>query len=300
MHAPLRVDRLRRLTLDAQDHPRGQPHFSAASGLVCGFDRVYVIGDDEQHVAIYRDRASAGRLHPLLDGDLPLDARDRKRHKADLESLLWLPQAASLVALGSGSTPRRERGVRLVLSRQGEPQGAGQPFDLAPLYQPLRARHGAINIEGAFAADDAVMLLNRGHPNGAGNLLLRYRLQDFVSLMAGERRSAVEPQSVQAFDLGQLDGVALGFTDAAALPDGGWIFSAAAEDSADSVADGTCCGSVLGRVAADGRLLALHPLGIRDKVEGVDVLQQPGGLAVFMVTDADDPTQAAWLLSARL
>lgn len=299
-HPPLAVDRLRRLTLDPSGHPRAQPHFSAASGLVCAFGRAYVIGDDEQQLAVYRDRESPGELHPLLAGELPADKPARKRRKADLEALFRLPDAQALVAMGSGSTPVRERGVSIVLAGDGGLPQPPQPFDLAPLYRPLRQRHGAINIEGAFVLGDELWLLNRGHPSAAGNLVLRYRLDDFIALMQQRRPAELLPRSVLALELGTIDGVALGFTDGTALPDGGWVFSAVAEDSADSVADGACCGAVIGIVSPEGRLQAMHRLASSDKVEGIDVQRRPDGLVAFMVTDADDPAQPAWLLSARL
>ena len=73
-----------------------------------------------------------------------------------------------------------------------------------------------------------------------------------------------------------------------------------AEGSKDSYADGACVGAAIGIVAADGRLQTLRRLAATHKIEGIDVQAQRDSLALFMVTDADDPDQAAWLLSARL
>ena len=47
-------------------------------------------------------------------------------------------------------------------------------------------------------------------------------------------------KSVQLLDLGAVDGVPLSLTDGAPLPGGEWLFSAVAEDTSDSVADGAC------------------------------------------------------------
>jgi len=101
-----------------------------------------------------------------------------------------------------------------------------------------------------------------------------------------------------ALDLGMLDGVPLGFTDGAARADGSWVFCAAAEHSADSVADGACRGSVVGQVSARGDQVAIHPLAGCAKVEGIAL--QPDGPSICMVTDADDPGQCAQLLHTRL
>ena len=92
---------------------------------------------------------------------------------------------------------------------------------------------------------------------------------------------------MQHFDLGALDGVPLGFTDGAARPDGSWLFSAAAEHSADSVADGPCSGSVVGEVSARGELVTMRRVAGTAKVEGIAL--QPDGPSICMVTDDDDP-----------
>lgn len=295
----LPVDRLRPLSLDPRSHPRGQAHLSAASGLVCALGRAYVIGDDEQHLAVFHDRTSAGELHRVLAGDLPQAKAARKRRKPDFESLLWLPQEAALLALGSGSRPQREQGIRVRLDADGTPRLPATRFDLAPLYQPLRARLGSLNIEGALVVgDDELILLQRGHA-GSASMSLHYALRDFQEALAGQR-SAVHPRALRPFALGSIDGVPLAFTDAAALPDGGWVFTAVAEASDDSYADGACRGAAVGVVAADGSLQSLRRLARPDKVEGIAAQVDAQGLAIVMVTDADDPAQAAWLLGARL
>ena len=296
--APLSVDRLRPLTLDPRSHPRGQAHLSAASGLVCTLGRAYVIGDDEQHLAIYSDRGSAGQLQRVLAGDLPRAKAARKRRKADFESLLWLPQQSALIALGSGSRPQRDRGIQLPLDADGSPRLLATNFDLAPLYEPLRARMGSLNIEGAVVVGDELILLQRGHA-GSASMSLHYALSDFQDAIAGQR-SADHPPALRPYSLGAIDGAPLALTDGTALPGGGWAFTAVAEASDDSYADGPCRGSAVGVVAADGTLQSLRRLALRDKVEGIAALADARGTAIFMVTDADDPAQASWLLSARL
>jgi Family of unknown function (DUF6929) len=289
---------LRELTLRPQDHPRGAPHLSAASGLVCAHGRAYVIADDEHHLAVFGDLQSPGTLHRIRAGDLPDKTKARKRRKPDLETLLWLPtfgEAGTLVALGSGSRENRGAGVVIPLDGHGQPLAQVQAFDLAPLYGPLARQLGGLNIEGAMAIGDDVVLLNRGGRDGLVNAAVRFPLAMLHALMRGSRDIDARC-SIRRFDLGHLDGVALGFTDGAARDDGSWLFSAAAERSADSVLDGPCAGSVIGQVSARDQLLAMRCLESRDKVEGLAV--QPGGPAVCMVTDADDPRCSARLLLA--
>jgi hypothetical protein len=62
-----------------------------------------------------------------------------------------------------------------------------------------------------------------------------------------------------SFDLVHINGVPLCFTDGAALPGGSWVFSAAAEATDDSVADGHCHGSALGWVGTTGQIQRFNP-----------------------------------------
>ncbi len=302
--APLATKHLRALTLDARLHPRGQGHLSAASGLVCANGRVYVIADDERHLAVFRDLASPGELHRFAPGDLPVPKGERKRLKPDLEALLLLPPLsepgpAALLAFGSGSRPNRHTGVVIPLDSLGEPMVAVQHFDLNPLYEPLRAALGEINIEGAMLIGDELLLLNRGVAGRSESAVARYPLQRLRGVIAGDRNRVV-PSAIRRYRLGAIDGVPLGFTDGAALPGGGWVFSAVAENTASSYADGECRGSAIGVVAASGELLALHRLARAAKVEGIAVRVDATGMSLCLVTDTDDPAENSSLLRARL
>ncbi len=307
MQALLVTHHLRDLSLAAGAHPHAKPHFSAASGLVCQGGRAYVIGDDEHHLALYRDAHSPGQLHRLLPGNLPQDAAARKRAKPDLECLFALPNrlapgalgGGALIALGSGSRRHRCQGVLIDLDPLGQPASPHQAFDLTPLYAPLLPLLGDINIEGGWIWGNSLILLNRGVDGRSPNAALHYRLLDFMALVGGRGR-ALAPHAITPYELGRLEGVALGFTDGAALQSGGWVFSAAAEDRDNSVADGPCAGSVVGRVDAAGRLMAVRRLAQACKVEGIAAHVDGSGVALCMVTDADDPQRSAEMLLARL
>jgi hypothetical protein len=302
--APLATERLRALTLDARLHPRGQGHLSAASGLVCANGRAYVVADDEHHLVVYRDLASPGELHRIAPGDLPVPKKARKRLKPDLEALFLLPPSrvngrAALLAFGSGSRPNRHTGVAIPLGPRGDPLGAVQHFDLSPLYGPLRAALGEINIEGALLIGDELLLLNRGVAGRSESAAARFPLHRLLRVIDGDR-SLVAPSTIRRYALGAIDGVPLGFTDGAALPDGGWVFSAVAEATDSSYADGECRGSAIGVVGADGELRALHRLVRPAKVEGVAVRVDTDGMSLCLVTDTDDPAESSSLLRARL
>lgn len=278
---------------------------SAASGLVCAHNRAYVVGDDELHLSVFTRPHAPGQRHRLRAGRLPKAHAARKKAKPDFECLMLWPHAdqAALVSLGSGSRPARCEAVVMPLAIDGAPGAAHSPVDLAPLYDPLRALHGALNIEGAFLLGNSFVLLNRGLAGEAPNTAFWFDAKAVQALLFEQAQNEVLPTRLQTFDLGALGGVPLAFTDGKALPAsrGGWLFSAAAEDRSNSYDDGDCRGSALGMIDKAGRLAALWRIDANVKVEGIDWRQEPdGSLAVFMVTDADDPAQAAWLLSARL
>jgi hypothetical protein len=290
----LLIHPLRALTVDPRKHPRRQPHLSAASGLVCLRGRAYVIADDELHLAVFSEHAKFGTLYQIAPGELPESTADRKKLKPDFETLFVLPPAPGstgtrLVALGSGSRENRHVGVVIQLDAAGDPLSDVHRFDLTPL----------INVEGAMVIGDEFVVLNRAVPEKSDNATARFRLRDLLAVIEG-RGANRPPGAIEHYALGDIDGVPLGFTDAAALPDGGWLFTAVAEDTRDSYADGPCAGAAVGIVSARGVLQSLRHLQPNTKVEGIDVRVDSDGIGICMVTDADDPARSSWLLQARL
>jgi hypothetical protein len=117
----------------------------------------------------------------------------------------------------------------------------------------------------------------------------------------------VRPRRLHTCLLGALQGVGLGFTDAAPLPrraGGGFLFTAVAEASADHISDGTCAGSAIGHMQMDGHLRWLRPLAGADfgapKVEGLAMRAGREGIELCLVTDADHPLLPSMLLLARI
>lgn len=295
----LRAVPIRDLRVDPAAHPRGQPHLSAASGLVRAGRFLHVVADDENHLGTF-DPAGDGlvQLHRLLPGDLPLRKDDRKRRKADFEVLAALPPGdawphGALLALGSGSTATRVRGVIVPLQPGGAPGPGARAVDLSAWYAPLRARFPDVNIEGGFVLGDSFCLLQRGNQGNAVNACVQYPLAPVLQwLVLG---GAVPlPLRESRFDLGAADGIAFGFTDGTAAPGGGWFFSAVAEDTPDSFADGRCVAAAIGRVGPGGGLEELARVEGAPKIEGL-ALAGDGGL--LAVTDSDDPHRPSRLLA---
>lgn len=293
------LDHLRDLLLQPGSHPQGHAHLSAASALVRVGRQLYVVADDELHLGVFdADASQPGHLLRLFAGDLPLAKAERKAAKPDLETLALLPAGAgfasgALLALGSGSTMKRQRGVLLALDTQGAVQGEPRLIDLAALYQPLREHFVDLNIEGAFLLDEQFVLLQRGNQGGSANAVVRFSWPAVRAWLDDQALAAPVPETICVMPLGELAGVALGFTDGAALADGRWLFSAVAENTFDSYRDGACLGTLIGLVERDGQIRRLAELEGRWKVEGI-ALDATGEL--LLVTDADDSATAASLL----
>ena len=300
----IRLKRLRTLHLAASSG-RGRPRFiSAASGLATVGQWLYVIADDELHLGVFPvDGKAAGALVRLLPGKLPKTPKKRKARKADFEVLTLLPRFAgcphgALLALGSGSRPNRRRAVLVPLNRAGAVDGSPRVIDLSGLYLSLEKQLGELNVEGAVVIGKHLCLLNRGHPRRGGSAVVWLRLPAVLRRIASSDAIGAVRCRVRHYDLGTADGVPLGFTDGAALPGGGIVFTAVAESADNSYKDGPCVGAAVGVLGPDGELEWLRKLRPVLKVEGISVRPGSRGRELLLVTDADDATLQAHLYTA--
>lgn len=293
---------LRELTVDPRAHPRGATHLGAASGLVLAGRRLFVVADDEHHLGMLElDGHGPVELLRLVEGDLPAPAAQRKRLKADFESLCLLPPHAgqpygALLVLGSGSRPNRQHVLRLSLAASGIPAAPMGAREAGDLLHPLRTPFADLNIEGAFVQGDALCLLQRGNLADPRSACIRFGLDEFLAWMDGTGAGTPALLGIDEYLLPSVDGVPLTFTDGATSQEGGWWFCAVAEHTGDSYLDGACVASAVGRVDARGRLAWLERLDGAPKVEGLAV----HGRRLLLVTDADDPAQASRLLAGEL
>ena len=301
------LSKLRELNLaDAGD--AGLPrHLSAASGLACLGSFIYVVADDELHLGVFpaTDR-TPGRLIRLFDGELPMTKAARKKQKPDLEAIAQLPAFGNypngaLLALGSGSEQNRRRSALLGTDAQGALSGAPRTVDCSQLFAVLDRHFPALNIEGAIAVGGELLLLQRANKRHPRNAIARYPLSAVLdALHSGAPVGAIAPSAIDAVDLGSIGEVPLGFTDGASLPDGGMVFTAVAEDTADTYNDGTCLGAAIGLLASDGTLRCLDRIDGPHKVEGVAARVDGNVIRLLLVTDADDPALPASLFGATI
>lgn len=303
----IRTQQLCLLDLRPDDASVAARHLSAASGLVALGPWLYVVADDANDLGVFPVASDAGgMLRRMFATELPASPAERKAHKADLEILLHVPgfgvhAHGLLLALGSGSTARRERGAWFALDADGALQGDAQALDLSSLYAQLRVPFPALNLEGAAIVRNELLLLQRASRIDPRNALLRLPLDVLTQALASGTFASLDVvPTVNVVDLGERDGVPWSFTDAAGLDDGRLVFSAVAEDTIDTYRDGPCLGSAIGCLSRDGRLEWLQPLDLHAKVEGIDVRRDGNLLLLRMVTDADDADVPAQLLEAQI
>ena len=303
------LEKLRTLDL-AEPSRAGRPaHVSAASGLVRAGGNLYVVVDDENHLATFPENGDApGTLTRMLPGTLPLEHEARKRNKPDFEALVRLPPfadrgAGALFAIGSCSRRQRCSGVLLGLDDRGQLTKTRDLVDLGPLFEALGGRVGrlgiGLNIEGALVSGDEFVLLQRGNKGGT-NARIRFRLDRALDSLRTGRLGIEAMIDVEEIHLGDVDGVPLCFSDGAALADGRFAFCAVAEDTSDAYLDGPCRGSAVGVVGKDGHVDRLELIGTEYKVEGLDARVEGDRIHLLLVSDGDDAGIPAALLRAEI
>lgn len=293
------VQTLRPLDLSSSLTPGLPPHVAAASGLARVGEWLHVVPDDALQLATFAlGGKEPGRTHPLFpDAPLPQDEKERKKLKPDLESLAVVPWKGgeALLAVGSGSTDRRRRGILQPLFDCGEISGSTLVFDLGPLYDALPFKE--LNVEGLACVGSRLFLGQRGNSAEGRNELVELNLLGALSAIESGKPWGPElVKGMTPLGLGEVLGVRLTLTDLSGYGRDHLLVAAAAEDTANPYDDGAVVGSVLGRYSLGDGTMTMVSLDGPWKVEGVEMLE-PGH--VLMVTDGDDPHQPALLLEAR-
>lgn len=307
----LHLTKLRDLTLVAASDPQRPAYLSAASGLVRAGGHLYVIADDELHLGHFvmddvMNDPGPGELVRIFPGELPDKKRPRKKRKPDLEVLVRLPAFAqyphgALLALGSGSTRHRYRGVLVPLGSSGEVQGAPCILEASALYERLALEFDELNLEGAWLHGNELRVLQRGNKGNSPNAVIHLDLQPFLAaLSTGDELPALQPLAIRTMELGHIDGVPLCFSDASALTDGRWLFTAVAEDTDSAYEDGACAGAAIGMADEQHRLLWVKRVTPDYKIEGIEVIAQGNAAELLLVTDADDVSVPAELLTVTV
>jgi hypothetical protein len=299
------VDAVRALSFDD-----GTP-VRAASGIAPLGDGWLIAQDDATAAAWSRPGSvTPVRVLPPVEGhDRFSEAAGTKHLKPDLEVACpaEVDGAPAVLLLGSGSGPRRMRGV-LVTLVDGQP--VARAGDLAPLYDTVARRLGVpldqLNLEGASRSGGTVRWFQRGNlAAGVPSASVDLPLAAVVAAVLGRADAAAVPADrPTVYELGEVDGVGLAVTDAVALADGRLLLSAAAEDTPNAVDDGPVVATALALVdGTEVREVAPVPEvgGHVHKVEGLALRGVRGGeVCLLAVVDDDDPGTPSAELELRV
>jgi hypothetical protein len=310
---------------DGADEATDRPaHVRAASSLTWVGDRVALVQDDVNFVALVDPVTGLADAITLPSGKDDLRqfdvGRGNKKFKLDLEAMTRVPGASgtTLLAFGSGSKKRRENVLMLRFAGRGARLTPGEPslVALPDLYAALRAASAFagsdMNVEGALYLDGMIRLFGRGNGEASDELHpvdatcdLDWRLLQAHIASPGER-PLPEIKRITQYDLGDIDGVAFGFTDAISVGRTVVMYSAAAEASPDASEDGEVGGSALGVIPNDRRLAARWAPVVDErgkhfagKVEGL-VLHPRDRTRALVVIDVDDHTRPSELCEVEL
>jgi len=301
---PLDLRQVRELNLREPPENGQAAHLASASGIAKRGTFVYVVGDELLQLGVFElAGGEPGELRRVFEGALTGDSEERKRHKPDLEGLTTLPPVdgepnGGLLGLGSGSSRGRDRGFYWSLAPDGSLDGEPRTIDFSPVYDVIRKELGGeINIEGAAVLGERLWLFHRANRGEAPNTVAEFELGDLSETLREDQ--VVDPgelAEIRGYELGDLDGVRLCFSDATALTDQLVCFSASAEGSDD----GDIHGSVVGTISSGGSVRRLRTIDPQWKVEGVHATVDSGMIDFLFVCDQDDPGTPSPLLSATM
>ncbi len=296
----------------------------AASSMAWIGNRIALVQDDVNFVALVDPVTGMADAITLPAGRDDLrqfdDGRGNKKYKLDLEAMARVPltDGTLLLAFGSGSKKRRESAMTLKFPGRGARPAADEPtlVPLPELYAALRAMTdfsgSDMNIEGALYLDGVIRLFARSNGEAKDDLVpvdatcdIAWRaLHAHLANPDGDTLPAIS--RVTQYELGDMDGVKLGFTDAIPFRRTSVLYSAAAEASKDAASDGAVVGSALGVIPNDRKrparwapIMDERGRPFKGKVEGV-ALDARDPMRVLAVIDIDDFTRPSELCELEL
>lgn len=300
----LKLDKLRDLNFEGT--AEGRPNYVyAASGLVQLGENYYVIADDELHLAIFPCNSNKpGRWVRLFPGQLPLDYKQRKKQKPDLESITYI-QPYEFAELGaffivpSMSRAKRIMGALIPVNQDGLSDPI--PIDFTEIHDHLSSRIQELNIEGVTITEQTVKLFHRGTQSISKSAVIELeRSQVLRDLHDTHKLKGKSIAKIREYELGRLSGLELAFTDATSLPDGRTVFLAAAERGKNAYDDGPVAGSAFGVMDKDGGVTRIENFEGNYKLEGITCKTEPGKIEMILVSDTDDQAVPSGLFTATL
>lgn len=297
------------------------PFVLAASGLSTLGEYLFVVQDNANWIAVvHPDETVTGVPLPRGPGGVRVFSKDRDNadEKADLEACVAIDgeHGPELIAFGSGTGDGRcwilhvPGADRAASSKPAAPDGGPLFLRASAFYDQLGRNRdfsgGHVNIEGAVALDnDRIVLFQRGNvAPDEGEPVDAIAEVSWRALKAHlDNPEAVPPPEVEKvarYELGELRGVRLTFSDAEDLGGGRILYSASAEDSSS----GEIRGSVLGLIERDGaarwtEIMDENGKLFESKIEGLTFPPGDRGTVRFVIDD-DDETAPSEIYEAVL
>ena len=297
------------LLYDEGADPDGQRprHVRAGSGLASYGSMLVGVQDDADFLAFIEPDGMSVKGSALEAGSASHRLYDDREEtagadeKVDLEACLLVPgeDEATILSFGSGVSEKRRR---LVLTKvNGDAVNHSEYVTRAlhdALAEPLEARGGALNVEGAvyFPRDSVLRVFSRGDhgedPFDATMDLSWEELKDYLEEPLGT--PVPRPFNLRRYDLGTLGGRPLTFSDAERVGNGCLVTV-----SSESEEQAGC--SLIGYLAEDGELVLAkgENLPVEGKLEGISFLESDPE-RLFAIEDQDDFEKASKLYEMRL
>ncbi|WP_244554755.1 DUF6929 family protein [Pontibacter indicus] len=229
----------------------------SASGLEMLGDNYYVVGDDSPFLYGLDKNFQIVSREAIFDTTGFENGRIDKAEKVDLEGITLLQHQGKpyLLMMGSGSAPARRKAYLYNICgddicREGAGKEGARTIDLDNLYTQIEEQvgleEGSLNIEGVAAGHGKLYLLQRAIATGQ-NVLVSYRLADFIPYLLGEANTNLPQPELSYFRLPVLKNLQAGFSGAYVYDDK-LFFTASLEDTNDAYNDGEVLGSYIGYI----------------------------------------------------
>lgn len=295
---------IRRLEIEPTEASRPN-YVYAASGLARVGSQLYIVADDELHLAVFTTQdIKPGKWIRLAPGNLPLDYDERKKAKPDLESITHIPAYeyapnGALLVVPSMSRKTRINGMLLVLDENRRPTDQILPIDFSAVRPKLTELVQELNIEGIVVTDKIVKLFHRGSKDKSSSAVIELDATQFLKNLHDTH--TIDPNSIRnktEYDLGAIADVPLQFTDAVRLPDDRTLFLATSENSTNAFDDGASFGSAVGILNKVGKVETIARFFGREKLEGASARINGNAIDLLLVSDTDNLNKPAHLFSA--
>jgi len=298
---PLKLIKIRKLNTNKATQNRRPSFVAAASGIVNLNSYWIIVADDENHFAYFKEsnKLTPGNWLKIFESDLPLEVKERKKVKPDLEAIVLIDNA--ILMIPSGSKKNRVIG-KLVSSDKKFPQSLKvKTINFKPLYKRLLKEFANLNIEGAAVVKNKFFLAQRGNGEQNKNALIEL---DYQKVLCGISKSCRIPKycikKIKTLNLGYVDKTKLTMTDICSYDDKHLLFLATAEATEDTYQDGEIKGSLIGLMSTTGKILwrkKIYPSNL--KLEGI-CLKGNDLSTAYLVDDGDNPNKSASLYKVKL